>query len=152
MTKTQITSSTAFLSLLVLLVGANYALASEVTGTLSSDTVSKAAPSGNISGSVTNEPQGNIGGTVTSEPSGSLGGTVTSSGSGGSSSSGGGSQSSGSGGDSTSDAPAGDVLGVSSDNLQTPAFPNAGFAPTQQLTNQTPWSAMVHLLRNLISF
>lgn len=132
MTTTQITSYTTFLSLLVLLMGAGFALASEVTGTLSSDTTSKADPSGQISGSVTNDQSGNISGTVTDESTGSLSGTVTSDS--GGSSSGGSSQSSGSGGDGSLDAPAGEVLGVSSDSLQAPAFPNAGFAPTQSLS------------------
>lgn len=148
MTKTHITSHITFACMLVLLAGTSFAFASEVTGTLSSDTVSKAAPTGSISGSVTNEPTGSISGTVTTTPTGNLTGTVTSNDSGGSS---GGSTSSGSGGSSSSDTPSGLVLGVTPNDSQTPAFPNAGVNP-QHNTSLTLWSDMVQLLRNLLTF
>lgn len=113
------------MSMALALVGATYTHASEVTGTLSSDASSNSDTSGNISGTV-------------------------SSGGGGSSS--GGNLSSGSNGSSLSNAPSGSVLGASTDNIQTPGFPNAGFAPTEVNTAPTYWSAMIAFFRSIVSF
>jgi hypothetical protein len=86
--------------------GGEYARASEVTGTLSSNAQA-----------VTTSNSGSLSGTVTSATSGGGGG------SGGSHSSSGGSASSG--GLATTQ-PAGQVLGAATSNIPSPAFPNAG--------------------------
>ena len=132
MTKKIITSYTAILcmSMALALVGATYAHASEVTGTLSSDASSNSGTSGNISG------------------------TVSSSGGGGSSSGGsrsiGGSRNSG---NNLSNAPSGSVLGANTNNtIQSPGFPNAGFAPTEVNNAPTYWSAMIAFFRSIVSF
>jgi len=95
-------------------IGISYTHASEVTGTLSSDTTS-VAPTGGTSGSLS----GNVTG---SRSSSSGGGSHSSSGS--------------SGGVST--APSGEVLGAETSRTVSPAFPNAGFAPEE--TSTAPWS------------
>lgn len=123
MTKTIITSYTLFLLMAVAVAGVSFAEASEVTGTLSSDTSANTNTSGNISG------------------------TVSSASGGGSSSSGGGSSSG-----SLSNAPAGEVLGASTSNTQTPSFPNAGFAPHEVNTTPSYWSVMITFFKNILSF
>lgn len=117
------TSYTLFLLMAFAIVGTSTALASEVTGTLSSDTSVNSNPSGNISG------------------------TVSSASSGGSSS--GGSRSSG--GSSSLNTPDGVVLGASTDTLTTPGFPNAGFAPEDVQPTPTPWSMMISFIWNIMS-
>lgn len=137
------TSYLVFFTLAVMMSGATIALASEVTGNLSSDIQSTTQTSGNLDGTVTSNPQtsGNLGGTVTSESSSSGGSS-----SGGSRSSG--SRSSGN----TSDAPAGAVLGDAASNLTTPGFPNAGVQPESDSTDTSLWSAVKNFLKNIISF
>lgn len=128
MTKTMITSYALLLFMALAAVGAASAEASEVTGTLSSDT------------SVGSDPTGNITGTVTS----------TNGGDGGSSS--GGSRSNGNSSGSSSNAPSGEVLGASTDNMQTPSFPNAGSAPDEVNTAPSYWSVMITFFRGMFSF
>lgn len=118
---------------LVAMVGILTAQASEVTGTLSSQTSGDSQTSGSIGGTVSDNSLagGNLSGTVSSGSSGSGG---SSGGSGGS-----------------SDTPDGAVLGATDDNLAAPNFPNAGTAPDQ--TNpSTPWSRLIEFLKNAISF
>lgn len=117
-------SYTTFLSMTLLLMGATLALASEVTGTLSSDTSSNTQTTGSISGTVTSESGGS-----------SSGGSRRSS-----------------GGDSVSNAPVGAVLGESISVAPTPSFPNAGFAPEDEPARATVWSTVVAFFRNLVSF
>lgn len=125
MTKTIITSYTLSLLMAFAVVGTSTALASEVTGTLSSDTSVNSGTSGNISGTV-------------------------SSASGGSSS--GGSRGNGGNGGSSSNAPTGEVLGASTSNAQTPSFPNAGFAPHEVSTAPSHWSVMITFFKGMLSF
>lgn len=127
MTKTTFTSYFALLLLVVFgLAGPMSVQASEVTGTLSSDTSSGTQTSGNISG------------TVSSGSSGGSGGGV--------------SRSSGSSGGSSSNRPSGSVLGASTDNTQTPGFPNAGFAPDHNGPAPTYWSTLISFLRSITPF
>lgn len=62
MTKKIITSYTALLAIATLLTGAGSALASEVTGNLSSGDTSDVATSGNLSGTVTSDNGGSSSG------------------------------------------------------------------------------------------
>lgn len=123
MTKAITINYTALLCTAVLLAGFTTAYASEVTGTLSSDTAA----------------------TV---PTGSITGTVESSGGGSSS---GGSRSS-SGGSSLANAPSGATAGAVLGSTQTPGFPNAGVAPEEDSADQSLWSALMTFLRNTFSF
>jgi hypothetical protein len=131
MTKKTISIYPTFIVIAVALAmsGAITASASEVTGTLSSDT-------SNDSGTT-----GTLGGTVSDNSSGSNG------------SNGGSSRSSRNNGSGTLlDAATGTVLGASTDNVQAPRFPNAGFAPNERLPQRTVWSTLVGFLRNTISY
>ncbi len=123
MTKTIITSYTAFLLMACAVVGITAAEASEITGTLSSNAANNAPTSGTLGGTVSNA-NGN---------------------------SGGGSRNGGSGG-SSSNAPAGSVLGASTDNTQTtPGFPNAGAAPLEVSSTPTLWSVVAAFFRGIVS-
>lgn len=125
MTKTIITSYTAFLLMVCAVVGITAAEASEITGTLSSDAANNAPTSGTLGGTVL-DANGNSGG-------------------------GGGSRNGGSGG-SSSNAPNGSVLGASTDNTQTtPGFPNAGAAPLEVSSTPTLWSVVVAFFRGIVS-
>lgn len=85
------------------LIGITFAYASEVTGTLSSDAVGASLAGGSLAGTVTGESGGGGGG-------GSSGSTS---------------------GGSSSNSSSGSVLGASTSNVSSPAFPNAGFAPDE---------------------
>lgn len=122
MTKTITTSYTTLLCLALIMAGAVSAHASEVTGTLSSDTAAT-APTGTVSGTV--------------ESSNSSGGSGGSSSSGGSRRSG------------LSNAQTGAVLGASTDSTVTPGFPNAGSQPD---TDETLWSTLISFFRSMFSF
>lgn len=88
------------------LVGITFAYASEVTGTLSSDAVGNSLTSGSLAGNVTGNDNGN-------------------------NSSGGGGRSGSSNRGSSNNSPDGSVLGASTSNVLSPAFPNAGYAPDE---------------------
>ena len=124
MTKTISTSYITLLCVAVALAGIATAHASEVTGTLSSDSTNMVSPTGSISG------------------------TVTSNSTGGGSSSGGSSRN----GSSSSNAPEGSVLGAATSNVLSPSFPNAGVAPEEDSTVQTFWSALLAFFRNMAFF
>ncbi len=126
MTKKIITSYATFLCMAIAMVGITTAHASEVTGTLSSDTSSDMGTTGNI------------GGTVESENGGS--------------SSGGSSRGSRGGSGSLANAPSGSVLAASTDTTPTPGFPNAGALPDVGSVDQTLWSAVKTFFRNMFSF
>lgn len=129
MTKTVLTSYTTLLCMGLLIASTSLALASEVTGTLSSNSTStENADTSN----------GSVSGTVTSER-----------GSGGSSSRGGSSRT---GGSISSNEPTGAVLGQSTDNLSTPGFPNAGTNPEVSSVEQPLWSTVVNFFKNLLPF
>jgi hypothetical protein len=127
MTKKIITSYSTFLCIAIALamVGTTTALASEVTGTLSSDT-----------SSTNTQTTGNLAGTVLGASSGSSSGSSSS----GRSSSG-----------SSSSAPSGSVLGAATSNT-SPGFPNAGFAPEEVQTHMTVWSTICTFIKDIVSF
>lgn len=141
MTKRILASYTLLLSLTVVLAtaGVMTVQASEVTGNISSDTTSNSQTGGNIGGTVQS----------TATTSGNLSGTVTSDGSGN-----GGSSSRRSSGNGSTNSPSGSVLGASTSNTsnQTPGFPNAGFAPNEDLPRVTFWSSVVNFLKSIVSF
>ncbi len=147
MTKQMTTSYIAFLCVVMVMAVAGIMTvhASEVTGTLSSDTTSSSQTDGDIEGSVSNDSQtsGNIAGTVSGGSSGSSGGG-----------SGGGSRISAGGGgsDDSSDEPSGAVLGAATDNQQAPGFPNTGMKPSAGTANQSFWSGVTTFLRGIFSF
>ena len=126
MTKKIITSYSAFLCMAIVMVGVSTAHASEVTGTLSSDTSNSAPTSGSISGSVTSGSNGGSGG--------------------------GGSRSNGNNGGSSSNSPSGSVLGAQDSNTQSPGFPNAGTLTEVSSTDQSLWSSMKAFFGNIFSF
>ena len=115
------------------MAGATTTLASEVTGTLSSDTIANAQTTGNLEGTVSSESRGGSSGS-----SGSSGG--------------GSSRTDEVSGASTSNTPTGTVFGAATENTQTPGFPNAGVTPEQAPVYLTIWSTMVTFLRNIVSF
>jgi hypothetical protein len=123
MTKTIITSYTTLLCMALMMAGAATVRASEVTGTLSSNSSDNLPTSGSISGTVSGESDGN---------------------------SGGGSRSGGSNGNSSS-RPSGSVLGASTDTIQTPGFPNAGTQFEVSAADQTLWSTIKNFFRNIFS-
>jgi hypothetical protein len=129
MTKSIITSCTAFVCSALLLAGTTTALASEVIGTLSSDA------------STTNSVQAT---------SGSITGTVTGGSSGGSG--GGGSRSSSASGNLSTTTPSGSILGATADNPSAPGFPNTGVAPTASSVDQSLWSTVMDFLKSVFSF
>jgi hypothetical protein len=144
MTKNILTGYGTFITMAVVLAltGIITVQASEVTGTLSSDAIGNPQTGGNIGGNVNGSANttGNLAGTVSGGSSGSSGG-----GSGGSSSGG------SSGGGASPTTPLGSVLGATTDT-QTPGFPNAGVAPTTASSaDQSLWSTMLTLLKNLFS-
>lgn len=157
MTNRILTSYTTFITVAVVLAiaGTMAVHASEVTGTLSSDTISDSQTSGNIVGTVSGDSQtsGNIDGTVTSASGGNSGGSNS-----GNSGGGGGvrvslsDSSSDTSTDTSSDTPAGSVLGAATNNTQTPSFPNAGVEPASGHVDQSLWLRVVTLLRNIVSF
>lgn len=122
MTKTILTSYSALLCMAVVMTGMTTVHASEVTGTLSSDT------------SARTETTGNIEGTVSSGNDGS-----------------GGSRSNRSSGNTTSQ-PSGTVLGAQDNNTQTPRFPNAGNEPAVGAVNQTFWSTVTTFFSHIFTF
>ena len=124
MTTKIITSYVAILALAIAVMGVITAEASEVTGTLSSDTSTSNSDS-----------NGNITGTVTGNTSGGGGGSLT-------------------GGSNTlDDAPAGAVLGATdSTTTQTPGFPNAGTAPQTSSDDQSLWSTIMNWLKIVLPF
>lgn len=164
MTHTQIIFS-LYISCLVLAVmafAATMAVASEVTGTLSSDTTSQKTGSevtGSLSSDTTSNQttSGTIGGAVSGDTAvdGSLAGTVVGGSTGGG---GGGSRSSGGGGgtrnvdDDSSDSPTGAVLGAADDNPTAPGFPNAGFAPPIIESSPTLWMTIVTFFKGQPTF
>lgn len=121
MTKTTTISYISFLLIAGSLVGITAAQASEVTGTLSSDASSNTQESGNISGSVT----------------------------GGSSSGGGSSGGRSNRGNDAADEPSGEVLGASTDAV-VPGFPNAGFAPEEDMSDSTLWSRVITFFSRML--
>lgn len=123
MTKTTTTGFMALLLMVGMLVSATSIHASEVTGTLSSDTANNVQADGNISGTVTSESV-----------------------SGGSSSGGG----RGGGGSSSLNAPSGAVLGATTDTV-TPGFPNAGSAPEATTPVSTIWSRIMSFFTIVLS-
>ncbi len=128
MTKKIITSYGTFLLLVAFgFVGITFAQASEVTGTLSSDTSNTAPTTGSISGSVTSGSNGGSGG-------------------------GGGSSSNGNNGGSSSNTPSGSVLGAQDSNTQSPGFPNAGTLTEVPSTDQSLWSNVKAFFGNIFSF
>jgi len=120
MTKKIITSYTAFLCMAVVMMGATIVSASEVTGTLSSDTSNGAQTSGNIGGTVAGSGGGSGGG-----------GTQTG------------------GGSSSSASPSGAVLG-DSNSAPTPGFPNAGMGSSENSTTSTLWTTLIAFIKNAI--
>ncbi len=121
MTKTTFMSYGAFLCMAVALLGVTSAHASEVTGSLSSDT------------------------SVNAQTTGSIGGTVSS----GNGSSGGGNRG---GGNSSSNSPSGSVLGASTNNSQTPGFPNAGTSPEGDTISHPVWETILAFLTKIYFF
>lgn len=148
------------MAMVALILGATPALASEVTGTLSSDTTSASKSTSKVDGTVSSdtESNGDIVGTVSSpdesEPDGELTGTVTSesdeSGSEGGSSSATRTNDGRGGGGSISDAPTGTVLSAQSTAPSTPGFPNAGVAPEADQTRTTIWSTVATFFMSLV--
>lgn len=121
MTKTILASYGTLVCMAIAMVGVTTVHASEVTGNLSSDT------------SNNTQTNGSIGGTVSDGSSGS---------------SGGGSRS---GGGSSSRSPSGSVLGASTNNTQTPSFPNAGVSPKDASLDPTLWSRIKTLFLHWLS-
>ncbi|MEX0931154.1 MAG: hypothetical protein WDZ88_00220 [Candidatus Paceibacterota bacterium] len=180
-TQTKLSRYTFYTLLAIMALGATTAMASEVTGTLSSDITSYQNTSGSIGGTVSSNDtdqnqtgsevtgalssnitsnqntSGNIGGTVSSDTTadGGLTGTVV-----GGSSGGGGTSSGGSSGGSgstnfsneSSDLPAGAVLGVTAENVVAPGFPNAGFASPTVQSSPNLWMTIVSFFKSLAIF
>lgn len=126
MTTKIITSYVAILVLAIAMIGVTTAEASEVTGTLSSDSTTN-----------NSDLNGNITGTVT-----------------GNSSSGGGGGGSVIGGSNNLDnTPSGAVLGATdSTTVQTPGFPNAGTAPQVRSSGHSLWTTIMNLLKTVLPF
>ncbi len=114
-------------SLALLLAVTATASASEVTGTLSSDSAANS---------------------TLATTSDSITGTVIDG------SSGGGSRSSGSRSNNSdvSDTSSGTVLGATANSPSSPGFPNAGTAPDTRFADPSLWSALMNFIRNVFSF
>jgi hypothetical protein len=137
MIKTTITHYSIVLTMVVMMAGAALSVvqASEVTGTLSSNTAGSQKNDGSISGTVTNDAvAGALTGTVTSQSTQSSGGGQ------------------GSGGSIIPSTPSGAVLGATALNPAAPSFPNTGYyTPTDPEITQTFWSMVVQFLGAILS-
>ena len=128
MTKQLFTSYVPALLLAFALVGVSFASASEVTGTLSSEATANSPTVGDISGTVSGGSNGG------GSSSGSSGGATR-----------------GVGGGSADPSPDGAVLGVDTDAVSAPAFPNAGFAPAMK-TSFPAVRTMSMIFTNIVTF
>lgn len=142
MTKIIIGSYTLCLMLTLGLIAVTPLMASEVTGTLSSDATNTTPAGGTVTGTVTNQAgnTGNLEGTVLSASDGN----------------GGGGSSSGNrnrNGDSANNTPTSAVLGATdTPSTVVPGFPNAGVAPSSNTIDPSLWSMVFNFFKGMLTF